>query len=118
MLLCVSNKDDLEFQLDIWGKKGLDMLASLPLDEIRSSEGASKVLEQIERFISNGDGLSIGKANKLDRLSKKLNNQEINERVKCALERTREISEMLEKKEHRLVRVFDHDCHQDLDCHK
>ena len=108
MVLCVSNiyVCFLEFQLDLWGKKGLDMLASQSLDEIQSSDGASKALEQIERFISSGDGLSIGKTNKLNRLAKKLDNQELNERVKNALERTREISEMLEKRENRWVRVL------------
>jgi len=92
-------------QLDLWGKKGLDMLASQSLDEIQSSDGASKALEQIERFISSGDGLSIGKTNKLNRLAKKLDNQELNERVKNALERTREISEMLEKRENSLQKL-------------
>ena len=80
------------------------MLASQSLDEIQSVDGASKALEQIEHFISNKEGLSIGKANKLDRLSTKLNNHEIKEKVGSALARTKEITEMLEKRENRLVR--------------
>lgn len=79
------------------------MLASQSLDEIQSTDGASKALEQLERFISNKEGLSIGKANKLDKLSTKLNNHEIKEKVRNALARTKEITEMLEKRENRLV---------------
>ena len=91
------------FQLDSWCKNGVDLLASQSLDEIQHSEGASKALEQIEKFIANGDGLSMGKINRLNSLSKKLDSKDIDQKVKEALKRTEEISEMFEKRENRLV---------------
>ena len=79
------------------------MLASQSLDGIQYADGAAIALEQIERFISNGNGLSVGKASKLDQLSTKLDNPDIKEKVRNALAGTKEITEMLEKRESRLV---------------
>lgn len=89
--------------MDSWSKRGLDLLASQSLDEIQLSEGASKALEQIERFVSNGEGLSFGKINKLNRLSRELDNRVIDGKVKDAMTRTEEITELLDKRENRYV---------------
>ena len=88
-------------QLNSWCKKGVDLLASQSLDEIQHAEGAVKALEQIERFIANGEGLSMGKINRLNKLSSKLSNSDIDVKVKEALGRTEEITEMFEKRENR-----------------
>eukprot|EP00795_Rhopilema_esculentum_P016729 gene16729-8182_t len=92
-------------QLNSWCKKGVDLLASQSLDEIQHAEGAVKALEQIERFIANGEGLSMGKINRLNKLSSKLSYSDIDVKVKEALARTEEITEMFEKRENSLKKL-------------
>ena len=81
----------------------MDLLASQPVEQFQNVEGASKLLSEIEKFIASNQGLNMGKINKLNALSKKLNNPDIDNKVKEALKRTEEISEMFEKRESRYV---------------
>ena len=64
-------------------------------------DGANKAIKEIDDFIKNAKGLNMGKINKLNASSKKLNNSTIDEKVKEALQRIEEVKEMFNKRENR-----------------
>ena len=78
-------------------------MASQPLDRFQSSEGAEKALKEIDEFLKKPQGVNLGKLNRMEKTTKELGDEHLQEQAKVALKRISEVTEMLSNREARLV---------------
>lgn len=86
-------------QVNTWCNTGVDILASQPLDRFQSSEGADKALKEIDEFLKNPQGVNLGKLNRMEKTTKELGDENLQDQAKMVLKRISEVTEMMSNRE-------------------
>ncbi|EDO32328.1 predicted protein, partial [Nematostella vectensis] len=92
-------------QVSKWCTRGVDLLASQPVEKFQSSDGAQNSLKEIENFLKDRQGISLKKLNKLEQMGKELGNKHLSCKVKDCLKRIGEVNQMMTKRENSLKRL-------------